>query len=72
MSERNLQILKTCPKCQAKVECGIANGQESCWCFNLPRVLPLVENAACLCPECLQKQIAAKPLDSKAQDRSAP
>jgi hypothetical protein len=58
---------KTCPRCQTKFECGIAQGQETCWCFDCPRVLPVVENAACLCPECLRQEIIAKQLDTEGK-----
>lgn len=61
--ETNPQNPKTCPRCQATFDCGIANGQDTCWCFDCPRVLPVVENAACLCPECLRKEITTKRLD---------
>jgi hypothetical protein len=58
MPDSDQHELKTCPKCQAKFECGLAKGQETCWCFDCPRIMPVVENAACLCPECLRKEIA--------------
>ncbi len=63
--EPNPPVVKTCPKCETTFECGIASGQETCWCFACPRVLPVVENAGCLCPECLQREITAKRLDSE-------
>lgn len=33
-------------------------GSASCWCAELPNVLPVKEDAACLCPKCLRAAVA--------------
>ncbi|MCA9068103.1 MAG: cysteine-rich CWC family protein [Planctomycetaceae bacterium] len=58
---------KTCPRCQQQFRCDIACGQDTCWCFEFPKVLPLVENAECFCPDCLQKEISARAIAKKEE-----
>ena len=50
---------KTCPRCGNGFTCGIQAGQPTCWCFDLPRVIPLedAKGEGCLCPDCLRKWI---------------
>lgn len=55
---------KNCSSCGSEFHCGATegagNGGEplSCWCAELPYVLPLPSaNQDCLCPECLGKAI---------------
>ena len=47
-----------CARCGAKFECGMTQGLSHCWCEDLPKVLPVKPGAACLCPDCLKKEIA--------------
>lgn len=70
--EPNQTGLKTCPKCAAQFECGIANGQENCWCFDCPRILPVVENAECLCPQCLRQELRLRFLMAEGNVPSPP
>lgn len=35
-------------------------GHQACWCFECPRVVPVVEEADCLCPDCLRTEIAER------------
>ena len=51
---------KTCPRCQASFECGLKEGHEACWCFECPHVMLVVEEADCLCPNCLRAEIAER------------
>ena len=48
---------RLCPQCGAGFVCGIAAGGERCWCFDLPAVMPVRADTACLCPACLMKAI---------------
>jgi hypothetical protein len=49
---------KVCPNCGEAFTCDYAAGQARCWCFDLPNVLPMREDASCLCPTCLRSVIA--------------
>lgn len=52
---------KTCPLCGTAFTCGMAAGQDKCWCADLPAAMPLPGAAAgCYCPDCLRKLIEAK------------
>lgn len=48
---------RVCPRCGAAFVCGIAAGAERCWCFELPPVLAVRADTACLCPVCLMSAI---------------
>ncbi len=53
---------RTCPQCKSTFLCGIANGDDHCWCFNLPHVLSFDgagtgSATGCLCPNCIQRHI---------------
>ena len=51
---------KTCPRCRQTFECGLSQSHETCWCFDCPRMMPVVENADCLCPDCLKAEITSR------------
>jgi hypothetical protein len=51
---------KVCPQCGESFVCGIAASGERCWCFDLPNVMPVKPDTACLCPNCLRQAIEAK------------
>ncbi|MBC7610189.1 MAG: cysteine-rich CWC family protein [Polaromonas sp.] len=51
-----------CPRCGAGLRCGMVTDEAQCWCFSMPRVIPVppadsAEKASCLCPNCLQHLI---------------
>jgi hypothetical protein len=55
---------KMCASCGSAFECGIEAGEMTCWCFDLPHVIPLDSIGSddktgvdCLCPTCLQQKI---------------
>ena len=48
---------RVCAQCGAGFVCGIAAGDARCWCFELPAVMPVRADTACLCPVCLLKAI---------------
>jgi hypothetical protein len=53
---------RRCPQCGAAFTCGIAAANSSssdvrCWCFDLPPVMPVRADTACLCPNCLARAI---------------
>ena len=56
---------RVCERCGAKFVCDMAAGKSSCWCFELPRVMPVIPSTSCLCPKCLEtavkQQIAVPP-----------
>jgi Cysteine-rich CWC len=64
ISERGTKsapITHACPACGELVECGMSNGDERCWCFDLPHALPISEEGSpelCYCAGCLTKRIA--------------
>jgi len=47
---------KTCPSCGASFGCNPSD----CWCSHLPPVMPMIENAECYCPSCLNAIIKEK------------
>ena len=53
---------RTCPQCGEAFTCAVAAGQSPCWCFNLPRIIALVESdeRGCLCPACLGAKIEGR------------
>lgn len=50
---------RTCGRCEADFHCGIEAGQPSCWCFDLPHVMPMdgKEYNGCLCATCLRELV---------------
>ena len=51
--------MQKCARCEQTFECGIEQGRSTCWCYELPHILPVCEEAKCLCPDCLKKEIEA-------------
>lgn len=49
--------LVVCPQCGAAFTCGVAAGEARCWCFDLPNIMPMRADSACLCPACLRDAI---------------
>jgi hypothetical protein len=56
MSEDNNIRKKVCPGCQTQFSCCI----NQCWCSELPKIIPLTDNAECYCPDCLKTIIEDK------------
>jgi hypothetical protein len=49
---------KSCPKCGAEFECLAHCAANTCWCMELPNVLPVTgAKEDCLCPKCLTEAI---------------
>ncbi|NJO24081.1 MAG: cysteine-rich CWC family protein [Sphingomonadales bacterium] len=49
-----------CPACGGPVGCGMAKGEPTCWCMELPHAMPMPSAASaarCYCRTCLQKLI---------------
>jgi len=58
---------QTCSQCGAEFTCGVTAGEATCWCFDMPNIIPLDSigtdddtQAGCLCPDCLQAKIDAQ------------
>jgi uncharacterized protein (DUF983 family) len=56
---------RVCPRCGDTFSCGVANGENDCWCFALPNVISLEGDGAgtarsCLCPACLSREVFGK------------
>jgi hypothetical protein len=44
-----------CANCGAAFVCGMAAGNERCWCADLPPLMPVPDTpAGCYCPDCLR------------------
>lgn len=43
-------------RCGAVFGCGGAEGKTSCWCADIPPVMP-VSDEGCLCPRCLKAEV---------------
>lgn len=56
MSSNNKKI---CPACEKTFICK-ATDDASCWCTQLPPILPADEDSQCLCPHCLSVRIKTK------------
>ena len=61
-----------CPACGKPAECGMAKGEPTCWCFELPPVMPMPPSATearCYCRACLEKLVGerATPVDADAR-----
>ncbi|MEP7290407.1 MAG: cysteine-rich CWC family protein [Chloroflexota bacterium] len=53
---------RICPQCGAVFTCAFTPGDLTspdarCWCFDLPPMLPVRAETACLCPACLTSAI---------------
>ena len=62
---------KYCSRCGESFTCGLAAGEKSCWCADLPHIMPVDGDAAdCLCPHCLRGEIDARLAAESCRDRS--
>ena len=53
-----------CPACGTRFTCGMTAGDTTCWCASLPPLLAVPTaptTAACYCPACLRRMLAAQP-----------
>jgi len=55
---------ENCARCGASFHCGALAGSEHCWCFDLPHSPIGEELTNCLCPACLEQEIAQQPRTS--------
>ena len=51
--------IKKCPECNAAFTCSPSD----CWCSKLPPVMPMIENAECYCPACLEQIISTMKIE---------
>lgn len=51
--------MEKCAACGEEFGCGNEEKKASCWCSDLPAVMP-VEGAACLCPKCLRAEVTRR------------
>ncbi len=61
-----LERFKQCPRCAAEFVCGAAVETGRCWCTELPPIMPVTDEG-CLCPNCLQKEIASQLLQKHGE-----
>lgn len=53
--------METCVRCGARFGCGRTEKKKTCWCAELPLVMPVPkEGNECLCPDCLKAEIVAR------------
>lgn len=55
------KITISCFNCGTELICGAENGDPTCWCDNLPNIMPLnAEANSCYCQACLEKELQKK------------
>lgn len=52
-----ISVARTCPQCDAAFSCGPGHDGR-CWCDRLPAIMPVIDGAGCLCPNCLKRAVA--------------
>jgi len=59
MSENDISRMSQCIRCGAAFFCGIAAGENTCWCMDKPATFSVPEDEAtgCYCPDCLDQKI---------------
>ena len=68
MNDENAKATISCFQCGAELVCGAVNGDTTCWCDSLPKIMPLNEEAtSCYCRECLEKVMQEKGKASRKQ-----
>jgi len=62
-----------CPTCSAMNDCRLEKGENTCWCFAMPHVLPVRAtegDGRCYCRACLTRVIGEQtPGSSEQLDR---
>ncbi|TJZ77584.1 DUF1289 domain-containing protein [Chitiniphilus eburneus] len=53
-------VRKRCTRCGADFSCGSGGRDGGCWCADLPPAMPLPGAGDCLCPACLEAEIARR------------
>ncbi|MEK7736847.1 MAG: cysteine-rich CWC family protein [Pseudomonadota bacterium] len=56
----DLETQITCPRCGAAFTCGIAAGEDPCWCLDLPPLAAIQPDSGCYCPACLRQLLEAQ------------
>ncbi len=51
---------KTCPICKTPMTCGIEPNKNTCWCDELPYIMPASFEQDCCCKTCLTEAIKAR------------
>ena len=51
--------MEKCVACGETFGCGNVEGKTSCWCADLPAVMPVTDEG-CLCPKCLRAEITRR------------
>ena len=51
---------KICSSCGESFGCGSDTPEQSCWCNDLPPIMPMDPSVDCRCPECLKIVIQEK------------
>lgn len=54
-----MQRMETCGRCGETFGCGGAEGKTSCWCAELPAIMPMGADD-CLCPKCLRAEVGRR------------
>ena len=49
----------SCVRCGVEFGCGNEEKKTSCWCADLPAVMPVTDEG-CLCPKCLKAEISRR------------
>ncbi len=57
--------VRLCARCGVVFVCGVAKGDDVCWCMGLPNIITLDDRgagaaSACMCPSCLKSDINRK------------
>ncbi len=62
---------KTCSQCHHNMICDIQQGKSTCWCFELPNIMPVEETTGgCLCRECLESAIEKQNNQFQSQSKT--
>lgn len=53
--------VNSCPRCGRLFTCGMAAGEDVCWCVAHPPIFAVPgADAACYCPDCLAELVAQR------------
>ena len=54
-----------CRICEATFHCGV-DMDGPCWCMEIPKIIPVEGAISCLCPNCLEREIARRRAERNA------